>query len=239
MVAGRRVDGGRAEPLSAGLAGRAMNRRDFLRMGGAGLAGVGLLGVGACGGGGSSGALRWSMWSGTPEETKVWQGLADAVNKQYPTSRSSSRRRRSRPTGTSCRRRSRARRRPTSSGCRRSACPASRRAARSRRCSPDRRGHEPRLRGLLPRDPGRAVVPGRAARAGLRPRPADPLLQPATCSKRPRCRVAVVDRADVVGGVPRDWRRGSPTPASAGTATRRTGRSTGSSPGSGPTAATT
>ena len=29
-----------------------MNRRDFLRMGGAGLALLGLLGVGACGGGG-------------------------------------------------------------------------------------------------------------------------------------------------------------------------------------------
>ena len=61
-----------------------MNRRDFLRMGGAGLAGVGLLGVGACGGGGTSGTLRWSMWSDTPEETKVWKDLARDVHEKYP-----------------------------------------------------------------------------------------------------------------------------------------------------------
>ena len=53
-------------------------------MGGAGLAGVGLLGVGACGGGGSSGALRWSMWSDTPEETKVWKSLAEDVHEKNP-----------------------------------------------------------------------------------------------------------------------------------------------------------
>jgi maltose-binding protein MalE len=84
MVAGHRVAGERAEPLSAVLAERAMNRRDFLRMGGAGLAGVGLLGVGACGGGGTSGTLRWSMWSDTPEETKVWKDLAKDVHEKYP-----------------------------------------------------------------------------------------------------------------------------------------------------------
>ena len=28
--------------------------------------------------------LRWSMWSDTPEERKIWQGLADAVTKKYP-----------------------------------------------------------------------------------------------------------------------------------------------------------
>lgn len=61
MVTGHRLAGEREEPLSAVLAERAMNRRDFLRMSGAGLAGIGLLGVGACGGGGTSGALRWSM----------------------------------------------------------------------------------------------------------------------------------------------------------------------------------
>jgi multiple sugar transport system substrate-binding protein len=62
-----------------------MNRRDFLRMSGAGLAGVGLLGAGACGGGGgTSGMLRWSMWSDTPEETKVWKDLAEDVHKKNP-----------------------------------------------------------------------------------------------------------------------------------------------------------
>ena len=59
MVAGRRVTGERVEFLAAILAERGMNRRDFLRMGGAGLALLGLLGVGACGGGGTSGTLRW------------------------------------------------------------------------------------------------------------------------------------------------------------------------------------
>jgi multiple sugar transport system substrate-binding protein len=28
--------------------------------------------------------LRWSMWSATPEETAVWQALADSVTKAYP-----------------------------------------------------------------------------------------------------------------------------------------------------------
>lgn len=62
-----------------------MNRKDFLRMSGAGLAGVSLLGAGACGGGGgTSGELRWSMWSDTPEETKVWKDLAEDVHKKNP-----------------------------------------------------------------------------------------------------------------------------------------------------------
>src|SRR5215204_5555839 len=85
MVSGRRARGGRTERSSAVLAGRAMNRRDFLRMSGAGLAGVGLLGAGACGGGGgTSGKLRWSMWSDTPEETKVWKSLAEDVHEKNP-----------------------------------------------------------------------------------------------------------------------------------------------------------
>jgi multiple sugar transport system substrate-binding protein len=67
---------------------RGMSRRDFLRFGGAGIAGAALLGVAGCGGGGgssaTSGTLRWSMWSGTPEETEVWQGLARDVNRRYP-----------------------------------------------------------------------------------------------------------------------------------------------------------
>jgi multiple sugar transport system substrate-binding protein len=83
MVAGRRVTGERVEFLAAILAERGMNRRDFLRMGGAGLALLGLLGVGACGGGGTSGTLRWSMWSDTPEETRVWKDLAKDVHEKY------------------------------------------------------------------------------------------------------------------------------------------------------------
>lgn len=73
MVAGRR------------FGGRAMNRRDFLRLGGAGLAGVGLLGASACGGGDqAAGDLRWSMWSAAPEETAVWKDLARDVNQANP-----------------------------------------------------------------------------------------------------------------------------------------------------------
>jgi multiple sugar transport system substrate-binding protein len=70
----------------------ALDRRGFLKATGAGLAGLGLLGIPGCGGGEKSGGgggnepvtLRWSMWSGTPEETKIWQGLADAVKAKYP-----------------------------------------------------------------------------------------------------------------------------------------------------------
>jgi len=67
-----------------------LDRRTFLKAAGAGLAGVGLFGLPGCGGGddagGSSGpvSLRWSMWSDTPEEQKIWQGLADAVTRKYP-----------------------------------------------------------------------------------------------------------------------------------------------------------
>lgn len=69
-----------------------MNRRDFLKLGGAGLAAVGLLGAAGCGGGGggggaggeASGDLRWSMWSAAPEESEVWRGLAKDVTGANP-----------------------------------------------------------------------------------------------------------------------------------------------------------
>jgi len=71
-----------------------LDRRGFLRAAGAGLAGVGLIGLPGCGGGDGGGggggggnspvSLRWSMWSDTPEERKIWQGLADAVTRKYP-----------------------------------------------------------------------------------------------------------------------------------------------------------
>lgn len=68
--------------------GRAISRRDFLKVGGAGLAGIGLLGVAGCGGGqgggGSNVTLRWSMWLATPAESKVWQDLAKKVTEAHP-----------------------------------------------------------------------------------------------------------------------------------------------------------
>jgi multiple sugar transport system substrate-binding protein len=61
------------------LAGRKMNRRDFLKLGGAGLAGAALLGTSGCGGGGAgSGNLIWSMNTPIPE----YNDLVDKFNKQ-------------------------------------------------------------------------------------------------------------------------------------------------------------
>ena len=48
------------------LAGREITRRDFLRMGGTGLAGAALLGSGACGGSQSSGPVELTFWSWVP-----------------------------------------------------------------------------------------------------------------------------------------------------------------------------
>ncbi len=61
-------------------AGRRLNRRDFLKMSGAGLAGAALLGSTACGGGSSgSGDLIFSMGTDT---SGTLQGLVDKFNKQ-------------------------------------------------------------------------------------------------------------------------------------------------------------
>src|SRR5829696_5519444 len=64
---------------AAVLAGRRMNRRDFLKMSGAGLAGAALLGASGCGGGGAgSGELIWSMNTPIPQ----YNDLVDKFNKQ-------------------------------------------------------------------------------------------------------------------------------------------------------------
>ena len=63
------------------LAGRRMNRRDFLKVSGAGLAGAALLGATGCGGGGSaSGDLIFSMG---PDDTGTLPDLIDRFNKQH------------------------------------------------------------------------------------------------------------------------------------------------------------
>jgi multiple sugar transport system substrate-binding protein len=66
---------------SAVPAGRRINRRDFLKMSGAGLAGAALLGASGCGGGGEgSGNLVFSMGPDDPNQT--WTKLIDKFNKQ-------------------------------------------------------------------------------------------------------------------------------------------------------------
>jgi multiple sugar transport system substrate-binding protein len=64
------------------LAGRKMNRRDFLKMSGAGLAGATLLGASGCGGGGaSSGNLVFSM--GPDDPNNSFTRLIEKFNKQH------------------------------------------------------------------------------------------------------------------------------------------------------------
>src|SRR5918997_3538648 len=66
---------------AAVLAGRRMNRRDFLKISGAGLAGAALLGASGCGGGGaSSGNLIFSMGPDDPNKTTT--KLVEKFNKQ-------------------------------------------------------------------------------------------------------------------------------------------------------------
>src|SRR5215216_3855338 len=64
------------------LAGRKMNRRDFLKMSGAGLAGAALLGASGCGGGGGgSGNIIFSM--GPDDPANSFTKLIEKFNKQH------------------------------------------------------------------------------------------------------------------------------------------------------------
>jgi multiple sugar transport system substrate-binding protein len=64
----------------AEFGGNSLSRRDFLRLGGAGLAGTMLLGASACGGGESQGNVILDYWEGIPEETQY--KLVKKFNKQ-------------------------------------------------------------------------------------------------------------------------------------------------------------
>jgi multiple sugar transport system substrate-binding protein len=64
------------------LAGRTMSRRDFLKIGGTGLAGVALLGTAGCGGGGGGGSGNL-IFSHGPDESGVVKKQLDAFNKQH------------------------------------------------------------------------------------------------------------------------------------------------------------
>jgi multiple sugar transport system substrate-binding protein len=68
--------------VSGAYIGRKLNRRDFLKMGGAGLAGAALLGASGCGGGGSgSGDVIFSM--GPDDPNKTYTKLVEKFNKQH------------------------------------------------------------------------------------------------------------------------------------------------------------
>ena len=70
------------DEVSGAYIGRKFNRRDFLKMSGAGLAGAALLGSTACGGGGSgSGDVIFSM--GEDDPNKTYTKLVDKFNKQH------------------------------------------------------------------------------------------------------------------------------------------------------------
>jgi multiple sugar transport system substrate-binding protein len=72
----------RTRGQSAVLPGRRINRRDFLKMSGAGLAGAALLGASGCGGGGGgSGNVVFSMGPDDPNNT--YTKLVEKFNKQH------------------------------------------------------------------------------------------------------------------------------------------------------------
>src|ERR687897_580956 len=64
-------------------AGRRLNRRDFLKMSGAGLAGAALLGASGCGGGGESGSGNIVFSMGPDDEVKTYTKLINKFNKQH------------------------------------------------------------------------------------------------------------------------------------------------------------
>ncbi|WP_166176818.1 ABC transporter substrate-binding protein [Rubrobacter tropicus] len=65
-------------------AGGRFTRRDFLRLGGAGVAGASLLGLYGCGGGGSSGAqIDWASWANSGEATR-FREYTDKFMQDHP-----------------------------------------------------------------------------------------------------------------------------------------------------------
>src|SRR5215211_7654588 len=67
---------------SPSRAGRELSRRDFLALGGAGLAGVGTLGLAGCGGSGQGGSGT-VIYAEGPDETGVLQKLLKDFNSRY------------------------------------------------------------------------------------------------------------------------------------------------------------
>ncbi|QIN78250.1 extracellular solute-binding protein [Rubrobacter marinus] len=83
-----RSEGTRGDTTSVGapgFGGRGMNRRDFLKLAGAGLAGASLLGVAGCGGGGGGGegGVQEFTFSFGPDSSGSLQALVDRFNQQF------------------------------------------------------------------------------------------------------------------------------------------------------------
>ena len=64
------------------FAGGKLSRREFLRLGGAGLAGAALLGAAGCGGGGEEGGATTITFAFTPDEAGGLQKLIDGFNRR-------------------------------------------------------------------------------------------------------------------------------------------------------------
>jgi len=69
-------EGGRVRTKSG------ISRRDFLRIGGAGVAGVALTGVAGCGGGGQAGKAKEIVFSSSIDDTGTAKKLVDKFNEQ-------------------------------------------------------------------------------------------------------------------------------------------------------------
>jgi multiple sugar transport system substrate-binding protein len=80
-LAGRQLREGGCMQRGRRRGGANLSRKDFLRLGGAGLAGAAFLGAAGCGGGGGGGSSGL-IFSWGPEETGTLQGVINNFNKQ-------------------------------------------------------------------------------------------------------------------------------------------------------------
>ena len=64
------------------LRARRLSRKDFLKVGGAGLAGATLLGAAGCGGGGQQGGATELVFTSAPDDTETTQNLVQKFNDQ-------------------------------------------------------------------------------------------------------------------------------------------------------------
>ena len=65
------------------LRARRFSRRDFLKVGGAGIAGASLLGVAGCGGGQQGGGATELIFTSAPDDTGTTPKLVQKFNEEY------------------------------------------------------------------------------------------------------------------------------------------------------------